>query len=139
AVEKLVDHLVGEKKPQPPAAPIAAPAIVEAAEVQPLEADDSGVANITQNELRRLLEQVHELTESVRSDVGEHTDRMVKINEELESHSTEPSSVTDAIAQLIDANKSLGTRLNEAEMRLVQQSQIIQSQTAEARTDALTG
>ncbi|UUO06377.1 GGDEF domain-containing protein [Blastopirellula sp. J2-11] len=133
-----IDMLVNYLREKKPATSLATSASVKQAEVERPEADGDRAANITQKELERLLEQVHELTESVRSDVGEHTDRMARINEGLASRSTDANSVTGAISQLIDANKSLGDRLNQAEMRLLQQSQIIQSQTVEARTDALT-
>ncbi|EAQ80455.1 GGDEF domain-containing protein [Blastopirellula marina] len=135
SIEKFVNYL-HERKPASSAVMSAAAAKGE--RIGNPEADEDRAANITQKELERLLEQVHELTESVRSDVGEHTDRMARINEGLVSRSTDANSVTGAISQLIDANKSLGDRLNQAEMRLLQQSQIIQSQTVEARTDALT-
>ncbi|MCC9607138.1 diguanylate cyclase [Blastopirellula sp. JC732] len=142
SVDSLLNHLREQreaKSAQQPVAPIAIPALESVSVEAKPETGDDAIANITQKELRKLLEQVHELTESVRSDVGEHTDRMARINEGLAARSTDANSVTDAISQLIDANKSLGDRLNQAEMRLLEQSQIIQSQTVEARTDALTG
>ncbi|PQO43704.1 diguanylate cyclase domain-containing protein [Blastopirellula marina] len=140
AVKMLVHHL--RKSRLTDSAPVAEESMTTQTAEQPPEQqnDEDILAKITQKELRQLLDQVHELTESVRSDVGEHTDRMVQINEGLvSSRSPDANSVTSAISNLIDANRSLGDRLNQAEMRLLQQSQIIQSQTAEARTDALTG
>jgi diguanylate cyclase len=75
----------------------------------------------------------------VAREVGQHSSRVEEINEELTSGSIrEPAKIVHVVSKLIDANKSMQGRLDQAEDQLRQQARLVESHAAEARTDALT-
>ncbi|MGY8769258.1 MAG: diguanylate cyclase [Pirellulales bacterium] len=95
---------------------------------------------LTTQQMRELLEQVENVTETVRSDVGSHSTRMKELNSGLSKSMHESSStLTDTITLLIEANNTLESRLDNAEIRLIEQSDRLNMQLEEARTDLLTG
>lgn len=89
--------------------------------------------------VREALARLHELATHVAADVGQHSDRVEEINEELAAtaaHETE--AVVSAVDRLVQANTRMQQQLTSAEDKLQEQAQQIQSHAAEARTDALT-
>ena len=82
---------------------------------------------------------LQKLASSVATELGEHSTRVEEINEELVSTNIqEPTKIVNVVAKLVDANKSMQGRLDQAEDRLREQARLAESQAVEARTDALT-
>jgi len=89
---------------------------------------------------REVLAGLHELAARVAADVGEHSNRVEEINEELSSgQSCRTDDVMRAVTQLIAANNQMQQRLASSETRLQEQARLIETHAAEARTDPLTG
>lgn len=88
---------------------------------------------------REVLASLQELTTRVAADVGAHSSQVEAINEELTANpSEEPTAIVSVVARLVEANKHMQGRLDEAEDKIRQQAQLVESTAAEARTDALT-
>jgi diguanylate cyclase (GGDEF)-like protein len=86
-----------------------------------------------------VLEQLHALTANVSNHVSDHNDRIEQVNGDLGSEGPPNTEmVISAIARLLSANREMQNRLSEAEARLQEQARIIESQSTEIRTDALT-
>jgi diguanylate cyclase len=82
---------------------------------------------------------LQELTNRVAADVGAHSSKVAEINEELTASPAEaPKAIVNVVARLVEVNKHMQGRLDEAEDKLRQQAQLVESTAAEARTDALT-
>jgi diguanylate cyclase (GGDEF)-like protein len=94
------------------------------------------------DEVRRaheVLACLQRMASHVAREVGQHSSRVEEINEELASGSIqEPAKIVHAVTRLIDANKSMQGRLEQAEDQLRQPARLVESHAAEARTDALT-
>jgi diguanylate cyclase len=94
------------------------------------------------DEVRRaheVLACLQRMASHVAREVGQHSSRVEEINEELVSGSIrEPAKIVHVVSKLIDANKSMQGRLDQAEDQLRQQARLVESHAAEARTDALT-
>jgi len=89
---------------------------------------------------REVLAKLYELAASVAADVGEHTNRVEEINEELASAKTQASDVVvTAVARLILNNEQMQRQLLSAQEQMREQARQIEFSAAEARTDALTG
>ena len=72
-------------------------------------------------------------------ELGEHNTRVEEINDELKSDKLhEPAKILNVVTKLVDANKTMQGRLDQAEDRLREQVRLVESHAAEARTDALT-
>ncbi|MDC0935623.1 GGDEF domain-containing protein [Pirellulales bacterium] len=88
------------------------------------------------------VEEVRALTESVASDVSDHSERVSHFSQELgtvDGNSAESSAaVAAAVAEMIAANDRLQSRLEDAEQKIRTQAEEIRVQQSEARTDALT-
>lgn len=82
-----------------------------------------------------MMAQLQQLTAAVAADVGEHSSKVQEINDEL---STDGSNVLTVVKKLVKANGEMQSQLVEAESRLNEQSQEIETHVKEARTDALT-
>ena len=93
-------------------------------------------------EVRRaqeLLGCLQEMVSRVSVDLGEHNTRVEEINVELKSDTLrEPAKILNVVTRLVDANKTIQGRLDQAEDRLREQVRLVESHAAEARTDALT-
>jgi diguanylate cyclase len=89
---------------------------------------------------REVLARLYDLAARVAADVGQHTNRVEEISEELAS-AKEPESdvVVNAVARLIQNNEQMQQQLVTAQERLRDQARQIESSATEARTDALTG
>lgn len=99
----------------------------------------AGEERLKPAELREVMSQVESLAAGMRTEVHQHSHTVEEINDDLLAISGDPEGVTRVIARLMEANRQLDSRLNEAENRLQEQSQMLRSQRVEARTDALTG
>ena len=80
---------------------------------------------------------LQELTSKVAADVDRHSSTVREINAQL-ADSDDEAAVLAAVAQLIDANRRMQERLDNAEQRLQVQARQMESHAVEARTDALT-
>ncbi|WP_207396084.1 diguanylate cyclase domain-containing protein [Bremerella alba] len=91
--------------------------------------------------INEVVERVRSLADGVRIEVHEHSQSVEQINHDLiaTSQVSDPAGASRVISRLIDANRHLDSRLNLAEARLQEQSQLLRSHRVEARTDALTG
>ena len=89
-----------------------------------------------------LLRQVNGVVSGIFEGVGAYSTSMESVTQELRSLCQEGRPVVDgverAVAQIMQANQTLQTRLTSAEASLRQQAQVIEAYMAEARTDALT-
>jgi diguanylate cyclase len=87
-------------------------------------------------------QQLRDLAQNVASDVGAHNTLVGNISDELDALKDDDGSsgaaVRDAVARMLDANKKLSTRLEDAERKIQIQAEEIRTQQSEARTDALT-
>ncbi|MEI8374242.1 MAG: diguanylate cyclase [Planctomycetota bacterium] len=99
-------------------------------------------APIDQGEIRRaqeLLGRLRKLASSVAVELGEHNTRVEEINVELKSDKLhEPDKILNVVTKLVDVNKIVQGRLNQAEDQLREQVRLVELHTTEARTDALT-
>jgi diguanylate cyclase len=90
-------------------------------------------------DLQEIVAQLDALATSVALDVGEHNDRVKKINDELSSSKTSRAeTVINAVAKLIESNGQMQQQLASAETKLQEQARVIKTKDAESRIDALT-
>lgn len=90
---------------------------------------------------RAALRKMHDLASSVAADVGEHQSRVQEINSELHAARDGDSLdevVVSSVSEILAANERLQNRLADAEVKLQQQAEEIETQTLVARTDQLT-
>jgi diguanylate cyclase len=87
-------------------------------------------------------QQLRDLAANVASDVGAHNTFVEGIADQLEAlnHGDAGNNavVMEAVAKMLEANKKLATRLEDAEQKIQTQAEEIRTQQSEARTDALT-
>jgi diguanylate cyclase len=87
-------------------------------------------------------QQLRELAANVATDVGAHNSLVEGIASQLEAlgqgEAGNSAVVMEAVARIIDANRKLATRLDDAEHKIQTQAEEIRVQQTEARTDALT-
>jgi diguanylate cyclase len=84
---------------------------------------------------------MHDLATIVATDVGEHSTRVREINTELAAARTGDGLddvVVKSLNDILSANERLQTRLANAETKLQQQAEEIETQSLVARTDPLT-
>ena len=94
--------------------------------------------------LRKFADRLSGLLTSVADDVIDHQNCIEQVSKNLadmkKGNSDESdSSVLDSVAQIIQVNERLQTRLGNAEDKLQKQTQQMESHITEARTDPLTG
>jgi diguanylate cyclase len=100
-----------------------------------------------QRRLRHFARRLFELVTSVADDVDRHQTQIRQANRELDAvRSDVPSEggglsefVLKTVAQIMQINERLQSRLDAAEAKLQQQSEQIEARFTEARTDPLTG
>lgn len=96
-------------------------------------------------ELHQLSQQLQTLMDTVSRDVGDHQGRIREANDQLRNgrSGAGDDDLTDfvltTVAQIMEVNEQLQTRLSAAEQRLHEQGEILQSHLCDARTDPLTG
>jgi diguanylate cyclase len=87
-------------------------------------------------------QQLRDLAQNVASDVGAHNSLVTGISDQLDALQADDQNssavVRDAVARMLEANKKLQTRLEDAERKIQIQAEEIRTQQTEARTDALT-
>lgn len=103
----------------------------------------AAVAASSETQIRHaeaILGRLHELAAGVAADVGEHNLQVEAINDRLTAQGgNDATAVVAAVSQLLAANTQMQRQLDSAQQRLREQAKEIESQTAAARTDALTG
>jgi diguanylate cyclase len=90
---------------------------------------------------RTALRRMHDLATSVAADVGEHHSRVQEINTELSAARDGDQLdevVVSSLNEIVAANERLQSRLADAETKLQQQAEEIETQSLVARTDQLT-
>ena len=99
-------------------------------------------APIDSDEVRRaqeLLGCLRKMASTVAGEIGEHSTRVEEINGELAGGKLqEPAKILNVVTRLVDVNKTMQGRLDQAEDRLREQVRLVESHAAEARTNALT-
>lgn len=90
------------------------------------------------DQLDAMMGQLHQLTNTVAADVGEHNTIVQEINDELASGGATEASVLAVVEKLIKANDVMQGQLAQAEERLQEQAAEMETHVKEARTDALT-
>ncbi|MEW4454788.1 diguanylate cyclase [Bremerella sp. JC817] len=107
----------------------------------PVTPDSTAVTTVAAEDLSDVVDEVRDLAKGMRTDVQAHSQSVEQINHDLVSmtNMSDPDAVTRVISRLMEANRHLDSRLNVAEARLQEQSQLLRSHRVEARTDALTG
>ena len=89
------------------------------------------------------LESLRKLASSMADDAGQHANRVQQINTDLDTARTAGNAQLEgqmlkSVSEIMEANERLQEQLATAEVRLQQQAQELETQTAVARTDALT-
>ena len=88
---------------------------------------------------RQSLQRLRSLANRVAANVDEYTTRVDEISVALRApEGKREEAVLAAVSKLIEANRTMRVQLDSAEERLHAQARQIESQTVEARTDALT-
>lgn len=85
-----------------------------------------------------MLAQLQQLTATVAADVGEHNSKVREINAELTAATADGTNVLSVVERLVKANEAMQSQLMQAESRLNEQAQEIETHVKDARTDALT-
>ncbi|MDA1052992.1 MAG: diguanylate cyclase [Planctomycetota bacterium] len=85
-----------------------------------------------------MMAQLQHLTATVAADVGEHNTKVQEINDELTAATADGSNVLAVVEKLVKANEAMQSQLMQAESRLNEQAQEIETHVKDARTDALT-
>ncbi len=108
-------------------------------------ADNNATRNALANDAARAnmaVQQLHDLAQNVASDVGAHNTLVGNINDQLgalqNSGGEGGKVVREAVTKMMDANKKLQDRLEDAERKIQIQAEEIRTRQSEARTDALT-
>ena len=99
-------------------------------------------APVDKDEVRRaqeLLGSLRKMASTVATELGDHSTRVGEINGELTADKLhEPAKILNVVTKLVDVNKTMQGRLDQAEDKLREQVRLVEATTAEARTDALT-
>ena len=85
-----------------------------------------------------MMAQLQQLTATVAADVGQHNSKVQEINDELTAATADGSNVLAVVEKLVKANEAMQSQLVQAESRLNEQAQEIETHVRDARTDALT-
>ncbi len=86
-----------------------------------------------------IADQLQVISHRVAADVTAHSEKVVHISDRLSAPSEEPERVLSTINEIIVANQAMHGQLADAQMRIAQQSRLIEQASLQARTDALTG
>ncbi len=90
------------------------------------------------DDVELMMAQLHQLTATVAADVGEHNSKVQEINDELTAASADGNNVLAVVEKLVKANEAMQSQLVQAESRLNEQAEEIETHVKEARTDSLT-
>jgi diguanylate cyclase len=87
-------------------------------------------------------QQLRDLAHNVASDVGAHNTLVEGIADQLgaldQTDAANNPAIMEAVAKMLEANKKLAAKLEDAEQKIQTQAEEIKTQQSEARTDALT-
>lgn len=86
-----------------------------------------------------IADQLQVISHRVAADVSAHSEKVVHISDRLSTPNDEPAQVMSTINEIITANQAMQGQLVDAQMRIAQQSRLIEQVSHQARTDALTG
>jgi diguanylate cyclase len=123
----------GGRKSAAPAAPAASVNKQAAAQAESAANDAARAAMAAQ--------QLRDLAANIASDVGAHNVLVEGIADQLGALTQGDANsavVMEAVAKMLEANKKLADRLEDAEHKIQTQAEEIRTQQSEARTDALT-
>ena len=97
--------------------------------------------NKTADQAQLVIDRLKLLATNMAANVDEHTSRVQEINTDLQAQSAEGGGecVVSSITKIIEANTQMQSKLQEAEGRLQEQAQEIETHFTAARTDQLTG
>ncbi len=100
----------------------------------------SSVETLDRNRLNQVAEQLRTLTARVAADVDEHQSIVQKASNVLCDSDADPTpdSIIDTVSELVKANQEMQTRLDQAQERIHEQAEQIQTAEQKATTDALT-
>jgi diguanylate cyclase len=108
---------------------------------KPQETPDDSAANDAER-ANMAAQQLRDLAQNVASDVGAHNTLVGNISDQLdalkEGDDNNGMVVRGAVTKMLEANKKLQVRLEDAERKIQAQAEEIRAQQSEARTDALT-
>jgi len=113
---------------------VAQPVVAQRVVAQPVAAQEPPKFEAFEEMMARL----HQLTETVAADVGEHNSHIQEISEELAEAGGTEAGVMSVVEKLVKANEAMQAQLQSAEERLQDQAREMESHVLEARTDALT-
>lgn len=107
---------------------------------RPVEMTVAPGSNPELSHAREAIARLQELATRVASDVGQHSQQVGAISEEIVANKSQGSDFVEvAVTKLVEANQSMQQRLAEAEVKLQEQAWLVESHAVQARTDALTG
>lgn len=90
----------------------------------------------------RAIEQIRQLAEDVANDVGDHNVALEGWSDQLDAarqkSDDQGPEIQYVVSGMLEANRQLSARLEEAERKIACQADEIRTQQADARTDALT-
>lgn len=88
-----------------------------------------------------IADQLQVISHRVAADVSAHSEKVVHISDRLSvpNKEKEPEKILTTINEIISANQAMQGQLVDAQMRIAQQSRLIEQASQQARTDALTG
>ena len=99
---------------------------------------DQSVERAEIDAVELMMAQLQQLTANVAADVGEHNSKVQEINDELTAATADGSNVLTVVERLVKANEAMQSQLVQAESRLNEQAEEIETHVKEARTDGLT-
>lgn len=92
------------------------------------------------NKIRGIADQLQNISHRVAANVSAHSEKVGHINVKLnETTSDDSDKIVSTIHEIIRANESMQGQLADAQKRIAQQSEMIETASQQARTDALTG
>lgn len=86
-----------------------------------------------------IADQLQVISHRVAANVTAHSEKVVHISDRISVPNEEPTQVLSTINEIITANQAMQGQLADAQMRIAQQSRLIEQASHQARTDALTG
>lgn len=104
------------------------------------ELEDAAKIAQDQSKLKRVAEQLRQVSMRVAADVDEHQSKVQHASRVLSGNQNllDSDTILEAVNQLVRANEEMQIRLNMAQERIQKQASQIQSAEAKAATDALT-
>ncbi|MCC9642537.1 diguanylate cyclase [Rhodopirellula sp. JC740] len=109
------------------------------------QAPDASVETVTEDapdadKVMAVADRVRQFTHGIAADVDAHQSRVENLSTTLHESdlSNSPPAIVDAVDQMLAANEVMRSQLAEAQQRIREQSQQLQTAEQKAQTDALT-